>query len=284
MERLGRNVFRVNVPIIRNKSWDFHSLLAADQHHDNPAADNDMELRHLWEAKELGAAVISAGDTFCAMQGKYDKRSSKSSVKPEHQVDNYLDALVDSAADFYAPFAHNFVCFGVGNHEDSITNRHETRLIDRLVGALNHRTGSSIHVGGFSGWVIFQFYDERITRGSIVLHFDHGYGGGGPITSDMIQHFRRSVYLPDADIVISGHTHDAWVRELARVRLSEQGTISHDIQTHIKLPTYKDEYKDGFAGWHATTGKPPKPLGAWWLRFFYDRARERVGYEVRRAQ
>lgn len=287
--QLSRNVFQVQVPIREHKDWEFWALLVADQHHDNPHADHALELKHLREARERRAAIVSAGDTFCAMQGKYDKRASKSAVRPEHQVDNYLDALVDTGAEFYEPFAHNFVCFGVGNHEQAIADRHETRLIDRLVAVLNDRVGSRIYVGGFSGWVVFRFHragegaGDRSTR--VVLHYDHGYGGGGPVTDDMIQHQRRAVYLPDADIVMSGHTHGAFMRELARVRLNRDGTLRHDIQTHIKTPSYKDEYRDGFGGWAvASKGMPPKPLGAWWLHFTWSHEKQRVLYTAMRAQ
>ncbi len=280
----NRNVFRVLIPLSRNKDWEAWSLLVSDQHHDNPKARHDLELKHLREAKERGAAIVSAGDQLCLMQGKYDKRSNKSSVRPEHQVDDYVDAVIRTAADFYEPFAHNFVCFGVGNHEQSVSARFETSIIDRLVGAINDRTGASVKSGGYSGWVVYSFVDPRGTiYGSITLHYDHGYGGGGPVTDDMISHFRRSSYL-DCDIVISGHTHSAWVREIMKLRLTDDCKIRHDTQTHIKLPTYKEEYGDGFGGWHCEGGKPPKPLGGWWLRFYYDRSEDRVQYEVIRAK
>lgn len=220
------------------------------------------------------------------MQGKFDKRSNKSAVRPEHQVDNYIDAVVETAADFYEPFAHNFVCFGIGNHEKAIENRFETRVIDRMVGILNDRTKARIAVGGFSGFVIFSFLTprsgrERSTR--VVLHYDHGYGGGGAVTDDMIQHHRRSTYLPDADVVVSGHTHSAWMREMCRVRLNRDGTIRHDTQIHVKLPTYKEEYGDGYGGWHVETGKAPRPLGGWWVRFYWDRDKDRVLFDLIRA-
>ena len=32
----------------------------------------------------------------------------------------------------------------------------------------------------------------------------------------------------------------------------------------------KAEYFGQAGGWHHDTGKPPKPLGAWWLKFSYD--------------
>lgn len=284
--QLSRNVFEIVVEHKRRADWEYWCLLTSDRHWDNPNSDRELQLKHLKEAKERNASILDFGDLFCAMQGKYDKRSNKSAVRPEHNTDNYLDALVDTAAGWFAPYAKNIVVLGVGNHESGITNRVEVNLTDRLVYALNRNPGAHVYNGGFGGWVKFRFV-EGADRGrtSIYLKYDHGYGGGGPVTKDIIQHQRRAVIFPDADIVVSGHTHDAFVAEFARSRLSEQGTVYQDIQTHIKTPTYKDDYRDGSGGWHAETGKPPKPLGGWWLRFFCTRkdGREDVGYEVIRA-
>jgi hypothetical protein len=69
-----------------------------------------------------------------------------------------------------------------------------------------------------------------------------------------------------------------------KLRLTDDCKVRHDTQTHIKMATYKEEYGDGYGGWHVETGKPPKPLGGWWLRFYWDRSEERVQYEVIRAK
>ena len=288
-EQLHRNVFTISIDFRRAKDQEAWYLLTSDQHWDNPDSNHKLQIKHLEEAKERNAGVMSCADFFCAMQGKYDKRANKSKVRPEHQRDDYLDALIETSVEFFKPYSKLFHVIGMGNHEQAIMDRHETNLIERFCGAINHATGSRIKSGGFSGWLIFKFWDGKGAgrkNKRIVLHYDHGYGGGGPVTDDMIQHQRRAVYLPDADIVISGHTHGSFIREMARVRLdTERGGIRHDIQTHIKIPSYKDEYKDGYGGWAtASKGMPPKPIGAWWLRFYWDGARETVGYDVIRAQ
>src|SRR5690606_306876 len=159
---------------------------------------------------------IDCGDFFCAMQGKYDKRADKSSVRPEHNVSNYLDALVDTAADFFAPYADRFIIIGTGNHERAVAQSHESPLVESLVALLN-RGGAQVYNGGFSGWVRFQFgLDAKGHQHSqpIYMHYDHGYGGGGPVTKGVIQSNRRAVYLPDAHIVISGHVHEDWRVEI----------------------------------------------------------------------
>lgn len=282
--QVSRNVFEIDVPLCRKSGWEFWTLLTSDRHWDNPKSDLALQIEHLNEAKKRGAAVIDCGDLFCMMQGKYDKRASKESVRPEHQKDNYLDAVIETAAKFFAPYARNMVVLGVGNHESAITKRLETNPTERLCALLNTVSGGTTYNGGFSGWVKFNFRAGPTTKLTSTLHYDHGYAGGGQVTQDAIQHQRRSTYLPDADIVISGHTHDSWVRENARVRLSPHNKIYHDIQTHIKLPTYKEEYSDGYGGWHVETGKPPKPIGACWLRFYWSRKDERVLYEATPAR
>jgi hypothetical protein len=50
------------------------------------------------------------------------------------------------------------------------------------------------------------------------------------------------------------------------VGLSSDGEVQQRSLWYIKSATYKQEYDNGAGGWHIETGKPPKPLGAWWLK------------------
>jgi len=280
---LHRNVYAVDIPYRPRDGWEFWALLTSDRHWDNPHSDHSLQKRHLEQALDRNAPIIDAGDFFCAMQGKYDKRSSKAEIRPEHQHGNYLDRLVDTAAEFFRPYARNFVVIASGNHEESIAKQHETNLIERLVSQLNAGGKARVAHGGFAGWVCFRFRHEKGRDGgqwrTIRLHYDHGYGGGGPVTRDVIQSARRAVYLPDADIVVSGHTHDQWSLPISRARISPKGIPFQDEQLHIKLPTYKEEYGDGYGGWHARRGAPPKPVGGVWLRFTYSARLQRVVFD-----
>lgn len=57
----------------------------------------------------------------------------------------------------------------------------------------------------------------------------------------------------------------------------------HDQQEHLQLSTYKQEF-DLRGGYHIEKGRPPKPLGGTWLRFYYDsKARGNVGHELIKA-
>jgi len=258
------NVVRVKIDC--NKQKEHWFLLRSDAHHDNPYCDQELEKKHLDEAMEKGAGILDCGDLFCAMQGKYDPRSNKASVRPEHQTGDYLDALVRTAADFYQPYAKNWVMFGLGNHETAITKRHETNLSERLATTLRDRTGALCPVTGYSSWVKFQFVQSNRVMTARTLWAMHGYGGGGPVTVDNIQAQRQNAYVEGADLMWSGHTHDRWAREFVKVGITQEGEVFQRNLWYVKSASYKNEFGSGEGGWHVETGKPPKPLGAWWLK------------------
>jgi hypothetical protein len=127
------------------------------------------------------------------------------------------------------------------------------------------KTDRNTFMGGYGGWIKFQF-TRTSEKQSINLKYFHGHGGGGPVTKGVIQSQRQAVFLPDADIVVSGHVHEQYTIPFTRERLKDAGKIVLEEQWHVRTPTYKDEYKDGYGGWHIETGKSPKPLGAYWLK------------------
>ncbi len=283
-EDTSRAVLTIRMDDVR-AGWEQTFLLTADHHWDNPKSDQSLLKKHLEEARSRNAKVFVFGDLFCAMQGKFDKRGLKSDIRPEHQRSDYLDALVETAGDWYGPYADLFLAMSEGNHCTSIFKRHETNLIARLVERLNTAHKTKIKHGGYSGFVRFMFSRNDSHRSSRLLAYHHGYGGDAPVTKGVIQTNRMAVYLPDADIVVTGHTHNEWQFPIPRVRISDSGAVFHDEQLHLKLPSYKEEYGDGFEGWHIERGGPPKPVGGVWLRFYHDAsAPSRIAIEVTRAK
>lgn len=262
------------------KGWEQWILLRSDVHHDNPKCDQKLEKKHLEQAKEYDAIIIDNGDLFCAMQGKYDKRSSKDAMRPEHARSDYLDALVDTATEFYKPYAKQFVVLGKGNHETSIRSKLETDLTDRLAANLR-REGSQVLAGGYGGWVKF-YFDSGKGESKTLYHY-HGTGGGGPVTRGTIQTNRIAVFTPDAEIVLTGHTHDSWMLPIRRQRITSRGVIYHDEQYHVRCAGYKDAWGDGSAGWEVEKMLGPKPKDAAWLRFYYDTTDREIRTEITRA-
>lgn len=280
IELLTRNVLQVTYKDI-TAGWEKWILLSSDRHHDNIHCRQDIEKRHLEMALKREADIFDFGDLFCAMQGKYDPRSNMDDIRPENVKQNYLDSLVETAGQFYGPYASRFKLIAKGNHETNITKRHGTDLTSNLVNRLNTDFGGRVFTGEYGGWIKFKFYIHQTVRVSKNLKYFHGAGGGGPVTRGVIQTNRQAVYLPDADIVVNGHTHDSYHVPIARERLSQAGVVRRDVVHYLRTASYKDEYGDGGSGWHVERGGPPKPIGAIWGRFYLENTQDyTIGFDV----
>jgi hypothetical protein len=236
----------------------------------------ELQKLHLEQAKERGAAVFDFGDLFDAMQGKTDRRSSKADLLAELAGGgSYLNGLVEMAVDLLEPYVDNIALISKGNHETGVSNKVEYDLHSGLLYSLSKCGGGHIINGGYRGWIKYQFVHvgndgTESNRKSRNGYYHHGYGGGGPVTKGVIQANRKAVYLSNADYVFSGHTHESWLFPIERVRLTNSSKEERVTQWHVQLPTYKEEFVDQPGGWHHETGKPPKPTGAWWMRFYWS--------------
>lgn len=265
----ARNIHHIGLELahVRDERW---FLLQSDVHNDNPHCDRALLHKHFQEARERDAGIIDNGDWFCAMQGKWDKRANKNDLRPEHQRGDYFDALVTTSDDLLVKeekVGDLLLVRGMGNHETSVLKKHETNLTERLVERLRMRGCPNVYLGGYSGYIVFEVTYSGTRRTPIKLFYHHGFGGGGPVTRGVIQTNRQAVFLADADIVLTGHTHDSWQVPIARVKLNQDNTqVVHTRQVHVRGAGYKEEYGDGYAGWHVERGAGPKPTGALWLR------------------
>ena len=252
-----------------SKGWEQWVFMSSDRHHDNIHCDQKFEKMQLEQVKERDALIVDTGDLFCAMQGKYDPRSSLDELREEDKREDYLDAIVEHAVHFYQPYAKHFLLVGRGNHETNIRKRHGTDLTSNLVYGLNRASGNAVP-GGYGGWIRFMFTVHKTVMQSKKYRYYHGTGGGAPVTRGVIQTNRQAVYLPDADIVHTGHNHHSYIVPIKRERLSDMGQIKNDVVYYVRTPGYKDEWGDGFGGFAVEKGHGPRPIGGCWLRFYVE--------------
>jgi len=200
VERLTRNIHRFNIPVRDNKFVEY--LLISDLHIDNPKCRRDLLFADLKEAKRRGAKVIINGDFFCIMQGKWDPRSSKKDILPQHLGSNYFQLVRDEAIELLRPYADIIALIGYGNHETAVIKRHEFDLLSDFVTLFNERTGANVQLGGYGGWILFNMHIPN-TKVSVPvkMKYLHGYGGGGIVTKGVIQDQREIASVHGADIV-----------------------------------------------------------------------------------
>lgn len=252
-------------------------LLLADLHWDSAHCLRDELAATLAQAKATGSPVLMFGDIFDAMQGKWDPRASADTLRPEHRCGNYLDSLVDTAAEWFTPYADVIALMSYGNHETSVKKRHEVDLLQRLVGLLRSN-GSRVVCAPYWGYVmarhLFAASAKHVTLTRLLYH--HGYGGGGEVTRGMIDHSRTQRQY-EADIYVSGHIHRRNVDENIMIRLTSHGNVEQNRQLFLRCGAWKDESGDG---WHTEKGRAARPHGGWWLEFQSTRKNDSRTSEV----
>ena len=232
-------------------------LCISDVHFDSVKCDRDLLTKHLNKALADDAGVLIFGDWFDLMQGMYDPRRSYSGLRPEYKSITYLDDVISDSAEYLRKYAQIIKFIGRGNHETNIEKRLSTSPIDRLVQELKH-AGSEVVPGSYSGWIKFQ-----MEKASLLLHFHHGYGGNAPRSKGMLNADIDQKEWPDADVLVSGHTHQKWHLPVTVERITQNLNIEESSVHHIKLGSYKK--LDRFAGWEVEKGFQQPRLGGWWM-------------------
>lgn len=271
VESLGNSVSRIT--FTGHTQWIY---LSSDWHWDSCKCDRDQLDEDLKLAKKLDAAVCSFGDHFDCMGGKYDPRSAKHEIRPEFQVGNYFDSIIDHGAEWLVPYTEQMAVITPGNHETAIRKRQETCLTTRIVDRLR-TMGSPVVQSGYAGWVLIRgkYKPKGASKSTgtgptsvYKIWYHHGFGGGGPVTRGVID-FSRMMVDVDADAIVSGHVHQKTLMEATRQRVSAvTGKPSISPVHLIRSSTYKtDSVSDG---WGVEKGMSARPVGGWWLRLRWD--------------
>ena len=255
---------------LKHNELQVAALLLSDVHFDSVKCDRDLLTKHLDEALAQKASVYVFGDWFDLMQGMYDPRRSYSGLRPEYKSITYLDDVINDAAEFLEPYKDIIAMISRGNHETNIEKRLSTSPIDRLVGMLN----SGITAGPYSGWVQLSYLPGEREEGRYqkMLHFHHGYGGNAPRSKGVLNVDLDQKEWPDADVIVSGHTHQKWHVPMSVERITHRLNIQEDTVHHLKLGSYKK--LDRFAGWEVEKGFAQPRLGGWWMDVELRRTRQ----------
>lgn len=273
VETLSKNVHRIVFPNI-SSGWDGRLILRSDAHHDSPVNEEKKEKAHLDYAKENDFPVVDLGDLFDVMGGRYDPRKSQDGLKPEHKVEDYFDAVIKSAEEFYGPYSDQFVFLGLGNHETSVikhNNINLTSFLGRYMRSRAERRPGPV-MGYYGGYLLLQFIVHGTVKYTYGIRYHHGSGGSAPVTKGVIKSQRRAVFYGDADMVVSGHIHRGWSQIHTKETVSMQtGKIDRRIQWHLSIPGYKGdpEKTETAVGWEVEKEFEPPLTGAWELMMKY---------------
>jgi hypothetical protein len=256
-----------NIHELRVEGSSFRMGMFSDIHWDNPKCDWNLLKHDLDYCLKNEIPIMFNGDTFCLMQGAYDPRKMKGDIRPEHNNARYFDSIIETAVDFFLPYANLMTVVGYGNHETSIIKRQETDVIQRFVTLLNYKAGSNVMTGGYGGWLIVNQLvkaSSNATQATKIKYF-HGSGGGGLVTKGALNLTRAMEMYEGYDVFTMGHIHENSARNDVRDSINfhpSKGYYFNHKQIHSMITgTYKEEYIDGLYGWHVERGAPMKPVG-----------------------
>ncbi len=257
-----------NVPIFtfefaNSNKDEYNVLLLSDLHIDSKYCDKFLLEQVLGRAKENGWVIFILGDLFDAMQGRNDPRHSKLSLKNREIKEAYFNSIVDEVADFLEPYKECVGLIGYGNHETSVLHKNEIDLIRLLVNKL----GANIVIGGYEGFVLFRLWSYR-AREKRVLYYNHGRSNNAVVTLGTIEHNRLQNWLPNADVIVTGHSHSQLYFERKIYDVTNAGTVKEKTITHLKIPTFLN--RDFGLSYSARLQAPPPPKGGWLLSFKFD--------------
>lgn len=252
--------------------------LLSDLHWDNPKCDRELLKKHLDYCLENNIKVMLNGDTFCCMQSRNDRRGNKSDIRPEHNNSRYIDSIIETAVEWFTPYADILTVVGYGNHETAIIKFQETDLVQRFVDLLNYKCKSNVITGGYGGWLILNMYPSEKTGKHFSTKIKYFHGSGGGVVTKGALNLTRALELAEGfDVFTMGHIHENAARNDVRENLNTNGgKCEIDLKPiHMAITgTYKEEYGEGFMGWHVERGAPPKPVGGRILNIYIHRSRK----------
>lgn len=269
--RHSPEVLEIRIPYGRAETHEF--LLASDIHLDNPKCDRELLKKHLKHVQGRGGHALFFGDVLCLMQGKRDRRASKSSIRPEHLGSNYFDLVFQEAADWLKPFGSTILMMSNGNHETAVLSNNEIDPLGNLTRLMRDQYDSPVQHMKYQGFIWFTFYRPNDGKDGgtrrCALFFHHG-AWGGVVTKGVMGGGRYSSIAPDAQIFVSGHNHEKTAVSQPCYRVTSAGKQRVEKRWHIQTGTYKEEFQSG-SGWAVEKIVMPKSLGGVFLKLKPDK-------------
>jgi hypothetical protein len=271
LRRHSPELLEIRIPYSKPETHEF--LLASDIHLDNPSCNRDLLRKHLKEVQGRGGNALFFGDVLCLMQGKRDRRASKGSIRPEHLGSNYFDLVFSECAEWLRPFSSNILMMSDGNHETAVLGNNEIDPLGNLTRLLRDRYKSPVEHMRYQGFIQFSFYKTGANKVECTrrttLFFHHG-AWGGIITKGVMGGGRYATIAPDAQLFVSGHTHERTITSHPCYRLTSNGKQRIETRWHLQTGCYKEEFQGG-AGWAVERIVMPKSLGGIWLKLRPDK-------------
>lgn len=260
----------------------FLRFLCSDLHIGSSSCAKEALVADLTAAQKAHASILINGDAFDAITHNDPKRYKPSALdKSLWGLDDVGAGILDLGFALLEPFAESIDVFGCGNHEEAYTKYHGVDLTKLMIDRLNaslEKQGSAHRVrhGGIQGYVRTTFEigpPDHKGRQRAVNHdllYQHGAGGGSPVTKEAIRAFRALCGF-EYDALTFGHAHHRTFGYDTTLYLSPKGHLRQKDRLYVQTASYFWNYQktDQSAplnySYAESKHHAPKPIGGMFL-------------------
>jgi len=250
---------------IKPESREFEIIWVADMHSDSKKSQKnflDMIIK-----EKPNAYLVFGGDSFDVMQNIRDPRASKSALKDSLKRDDYINAVIEEAYDYFYPYREKILAFNLGNHDETQIRMHGIDIIKLLVDKLNAQISHEIICGDLAGWIKLQVYNTKTQYFSRNIYFSHHPITGGTRSKGALSIDLAKGRYPDADIIISEHIHTSFIHPFVTERFTGQHDLKYINRYYVQMPTLKDEFSGKKRGYIHAKRFEATPIGVAILNF-----------------
>ena len=257
---------------------DVHIVWVSDLHGDSGHSKVKFLEKVLKDYPD--SLIIVGGDHLDVMQNAGDKRGSKSDLDERFKKDTYINEVIDYNTEFWGKYAKRILAFFVGNHEMTQVRFYGIDITREIVKNLNSQFGTNIVLGDLAGYLKVRFNNSgrKYVKN---IYYAHRPISGGTRSKGMLSVDLIKGRYPDADIWITEHIHDTWIKPIRQERLTQDGKIYFQTKWVLQMPTLKDEFSGPKRGYTHGKNYEASPIGVVVLKFnISKRLRVEPKYEL----
>ncbi len=206
------------------------------------------------------AWCMGIGDQIDCIIPSDQKRFQMSAIDPQYRVSEKPDELLDlQCEDFVSlldPYKDRLLGLLEGNHEEQVRRRYSTSIHRQICTKLECENL------GRSCLLLLKLSQNGARGRNVTLYAHHGFGTGTVSEGYSITKYSRLIYSYDADIFITAHDHQCWVKRMARIGITNTGKMQDKDIILCNTGAFKKSLSDSdVPSWEETKGFPPRQIG-----------------------
>jgi predicted phosphodiesterase len=209
----------------------------SDTHVGHASFDQEYFANSVKWIKDNGAYVILLGDLIDAIPTQ-DRRFENTSIAKEFlpHLDNLHHEQTTSVIKMLRPIKDQIIAMLSGNHECKLRTSFSYDATKVISDALGIARISD------PGYVILKFRRSKTSVLQKNILCTHGGILGGRKRGGKVNNLEDTLSSFEFDIVMAGHSHDAWTSKRYRISPNSKGVLSHDKKLFINGGSFLNTY------------------------------------------